>query len=104
MLSLIARMLDDTVRIAEAQAKLFDVNLSEALHHALGLAIARAILAVTYLFGGACLLGAAIVLLHGYVPWWQALAISGFTLVATGWIADRIFLARTMKPDEPERK
>jgi hypothetical protein len=104
MLGLVVRMLDDMVRIAEAQAKLFDVNLSAALSYALDRAIGRALAAVMYLFGGLCMLGAMIALLHHYISWWQALAAAGAVIIAAGWIIQRATLAWAAKQVEPQQK
>ncbi len=87
---LVGRMLDDLVRIGEAQAKLFEVNIGAALSAALDRAIGRAVAAVMYLFGGLCFLGAIIVLLRGDLPWWQSLTIAGSVVILAGWLVQRI--------------
>jgi hypothetical protein len=94
---LVARMLEDMVRIAEAQGKLFDVNLTSALSHAMDHAIDRAVGAILCLLGGLSLLCAMIALLHRYFLWWEALGISGVIMVAAGWIVQRVSLSRAAK-------
>jgi Putative Actinobacterial Holin-X, holin superfamily III len=97
--ALVARMLDDVLRIAEAQAKLFDANLTAALSYALDRAIRRAIAAAMCLLGGMCLLGAMIVLLHRYHEWWLALAISGVIMFAGASIMHKITLSWAAKQE-----
>jgi Putative Actinobacterial Holin-X, holin superfamily III len=86
---LVGRMLDDLVRIGEAQAKLFELNIDAILSAALDRAIGRAVAAVMYLFGGLCFLGATIVLLHRELQWWEALAIAGSVVIVAGWLVQR---------------
>jgi hypothetical protein len=86
---LVARMLDDMVRIADARAKLFDADLTATLTYALDRAIGRAIAAIIWLFGGLCLLGAIVVLIHRSLLWWEVLAISGTLMIAAGWIVQK---------------
>jgi uncharacterized membrane protein YgdD (TMEM256/DUF423 family) len=88
--ALLGRMLDDLVRIGEAQTKLFEANISAALSAALDRALGRAISVVTFLLGGLCLLGAIIVLLQRWLPWWQALALTGAVLILAGWLVQVI--------------
>jgi Putative Actinobacterial Holin-X, holin superfamily III len=84
--NLVTRMLDDMVRVAEAQAKLFEVNIGDALTSALDRAIGRAAAVVMYLTGGFCLIAAMIVLLRRWLLWWQALAIVGVVVLVAGWL------------------
>ncbi len=90
---LVGRMLDDLVRIAETQAKLMEVNISETLSSSLDRAVGRAVAAVMYLIGGLCLLGAIIVLLRRHLSWWEALVIAGSVTIVAGfavqWITAR---------------
>jgi Putative Actinobacterial Holin-X, holin superfamily III len=97
--ALVGRMLDDVLRIAEAQAKLFDANLTAALSYALDRAIGRAIAAAMCLLGGMCLLIAMIVLFHRYLQWWQALAISGVIMFAAAWIMHKVTLSWAARQD-----
>lgn len=84
--SLLGRMLDDLVRIGEAQTRLFEANIAAALSAALDRALGRAIAAVMYLFGGLCVLGAIIILLQQRLTWWQALLASAGVMFLAGFV------------------
>ena len=98
---LVGRMLDDLVRIGEAQAKIFEINIGTALSTAFDHAIVRTIVATMYLFGGLCLLGAIIVLLRRRLLWWEALAIAGALMIMAGcltqWVAGRLAARRASR-------
>lgn len=95
--ALLGRILDDLVRIGEAQTKLFEANISAALSSALDRALGRAIAALMYLFGGLCLLGAIIVLLERWLLWWQALVIAGAIMILAGWVVQVIATRRAVQ-------
>ncbi len=92
--ALAARMLDDVVRIVEAETKLFEVNFGRALTAAFDRAIGQLLGGLMMFLGGACLLAALIMLLHEWLPMWQSLAISGALAIggglAVGWLSGRI--------------
>ncbi len=96
--TLLGRMLDDLVRIGEAQAKLFEVNIGAALAAALDRAVGRVIAAIMYLVGGLCLLGAIILLLRRRLLWWEALVISGTIVIGAGaltqWVTGKLAARR----------
>lgn len=83
---LIGRILDDLVRIGEAQTKLFEANIAAALSAAFDRALGRAIAAVMYLFGGLCVLGAIIVLLRKQLQWWEALLAAAAVMILAGFL------------------
>lgn len=95
---LVGRMLDDVVRIAEAQTKLFEVDLRAALVSALDRAVGQAAAAILYLAGALCLLGAVIILLRTWLPWWLALAIAGIVIILAGFVVQRIATSNA-RPD-----
>ena len=84
--ALIGRILDDLVRIGEAQTQLFEAKLAAALSAALDRALARAIAAVMYLFGGLCVLGAINVVLHRRLQGWEALLAAAAVMVLAGFL------------------
>jgi len=87
---LIVRMIDDVVRMADAETKLFEGNIELALVAALDRAVGRAIASVIYLAGGLCLLGAAIMLLRRWLPWWEALALAGVATILAGCLVQTV--------------
>lgn len=99
---LIGRMLDDMVRIAETQTRLFEANIGSALTGALDRALGRALAGLIYLAGGVCLLAAIILLLHEWLSWWEALAIAGAVMILAGWVMQK--LTGKMAASEPARR
>lgn len=92
--ALAIRLLDDIVRIVEAEVKLLEVDFSTALTAALDRAVGRFLGSLFVLIGGGCLLAGLIMLLHEWLPIWQALAITGGSAIAIGfiiaWMSGRI--------------
>lgn len=90
-------MLDDFVRIVEAETKLFEVNFARALTAAFDRAIGQFLSGLLMFLGAACLLAALIMFLHEWLPLWQSLAISGALAIGgglavrslSGWIAKK---------------
>jgi hypothetical protein len=83
---LAVRLLDDVVRIVEAEVKLVEVNFSSALTASLDRAIGRLLAALLLFLGVSCLLAGLIMLLRYWFAIWQALAIAGVTALAAGFV------------------
>lgn len=88
--ALAARMLDDVVRIVEAETRLLEVNFGRALTAAFDRAIGQLLGGLMMFLGGACLLAALIMLLHQWLPVWQSLAISGAAAIGGGLAVGRL--------------
>ena len=88
--ALLGRILDDLVRIGEAQTRLFEANIAAALTASLDRALGRAAAAVMYMLGGLCVIGAIILLLHETLTWWQALLSSAGVMFLTGLVIQMI--------------
>jgi VIT1/CCC1 family predicted Fe2+/Mn2+ transporter len=84
--ALAGRLLDDLVRIIEAEVKLLEVNFGSALTASLDRAVGRLLAVLLGLLGGACLLAALIMLLHEWLRLWLSLAISGAVAIAAGYL------------------
>jgi hypothetical protein len=82
---LAVRLLDDVVRIVEAEVKLIEVNFSSALTASLDRAVGRLLAAMLVFLGASCLLAGLIMLLRHWLAIWLALAIAGVTALATGF-------------------
>jgi hypothetical protein len=91
---LAVQLLDDVVRIVEAEVKLLEVNFGSALTASLDRAVGRFLAALLLFLGACCLLAGLIMLLSLWVPLWQSLAIAGGTAIAASfavaWVAGRI--------------
>ncbi len=91
---LAVRLLDDVVRIVEAEVKLVEVNFGSALTASLDRAVGRFLAALLLFLGAACLLAGLIMLLRHWLATWLALTVAGAAAFAAGfavaWIAGRI--------------
>jgi hypothetical protein len=92
--ALAIRLLDDVVRIVEAEVKLVEVNFGSALTASLDRAVGRFLAALLLFLGASCLLAGLIMLLRHWLAMWLALTIAGAAAFAAGfavvWIAGRI--------------
>lgn len=92
--TLAVRLLDDIVRIVEAEVKLVEVNFGSALTASLDRAVGRFLAALLLFLGACCLLAGLIMLLANFLAMWEALAIAGVAASAAGlavaWIAGLI--------------
>jgi|GEM_PF-4847367 hypothetical protein len=82
--SLLGRVLDDFSHVLQMEARLFEANLGRVLIGIVDRALAQILLVGALLAGGCCLLGALILGLHTFLPWWCAFAIAGGAVVAGG--------------------
>lgn len=89
--ALAVRLLDDVVKIVEAEVKLVEVNFGSALTASLDRAVGRFLAALLLFLGACCLLAGLIMLLSHWFAMWQALAIAGAVAAGAGlavaWIA-----------------
>jgi hypothetical protein len=92
--ALAGRMLDDVVRIVEAETRLLEVNFGRALTAAFDRAVGQFLGSLLVFLGGACVLAALIMLLHEWLPVWLSLAISGAIAIGVGlavaWNSGRV--------------
>jgi len=95
--SLVARLADGLSRVIRAEILLLEKRLSEnvsaAIRNVVTHAAAILILAVTTIVGLICLLGGYILLLHRWLPAWQACGIGGLTIIVIGFAAFTLFNA-----------
>lgn len=85
--TLLGRMVDDLSRIVETELRLFEANLVGLLNTTVDRAIAGMLLLALSVVGGACLLVALILLLHQWLPLWEAIGIVGLAIEVIGAIA-----------------
>ena len=89
--TLLGRAVDDVSRILQAEIHLFEAHLRAVVETAIKNAVATLIVLSTFVAGGTCFVGAAIVLLHRWLQeWWIAFTLAGGMLLAVGiglWLA-----------------
>jgi hypothetical protein len=82
--TLVGRAVDDVTRILQGEAHMLETSMSAALATRLANAIATLTVIAVMLCGGVCVLCAAILLLHQWIPLWQAFGLAGVTILAIG--------------------
>ena len=91
--TLVGRAVDDVTRILQSEAHMLENSMSAALSTRLASAIATLTVVAVMLCGGVCILCAAILLLHQWLPLWQAFGLAGVAILIVG-----IASYATMKP------
>jgi CHASE2 domain-containing sensor protein len=82
--TLVGRAVDDVTRILQSEAHMLETSMSAALASRLANAIATLTVVAVMLCGGVCVLCAAILLLHQWIPLWQAFGLAGATILLIG--------------------
>jgi len=89
--TLIGRLADGLTRVVRAEIMLLERRVSQSVTGAIGSAIAGLAgilaLALSGVLGVVCLLAGYILLLHRWLPAWQACGIGGLTIIVLGLMA-----------------
>jgi hypothetical protein len=95
--ALFARLADSLSRVVRAEILLLEKRLTDNASAAIGNVVTRAaailVLAASTVVGLICLLGGYILLLHRWLPAWQACGIGGLTIIVIGFIIFTLFSA-----------
>ena len=81
---LLSRAVDDVTRILQSEAHMLETSMGAALQTRLASAIATLTVVAVFLCGGVCILCAAILLLHQWLPLWQAFGLAGVCIMLIG--------------------
>jgi hypothetical protein len=82
--TLVGRAVDDVTRILQSEAHMLETSMSAALATRLASAIATLTVIVIVSCGGVCIVCAAILLLHEWLPLWQAFGLAGVSILLVG--------------------
>jgi len=82
--TLVGRAVDDVTRILQSEAHMLENSMSAALASRLAGAIATLTVVAVMLCGGVCILCAAILLLHRWLPLWQSFGLAGVAILLIG--------------------
>jgi hypothetical protein len=82
--TLIGRAVDDVSRILQSELHIFQANMGADLQARLANAVSSLKIAAMIISGAICILCASILLLHQWLPWWQAFGIAGLTALIVG--------------------
>jgi VIT1/CCC1 family predicted Fe2+/Mn2+ transporter len=82
--TLTERALDDLSRIVRSEIAMFQTSMAVAVEAQMNNVTARLATIAAVVLGAVCILCASILLLHQWLPLWQAFAIAGTALIVTG--------------------
>lgn len=84
--TLIERAANDVARILVSEANTFRISIGAALEVQVTKAVTQLTIIAVIVTGALCILCASILLLHQWLPWWQAFGIPGLILLIVGTI------------------
>jgi len=82
--TLVGRAVDDVTRILQSEVHMLETNMAAVLEKRLANAIATLTVIAVMICGGVCVLCAAILLLHQWLPLWQSFGIAGVSILIVG--------------------
>ena len=82
--TLVGRAVDDLTRILQSEAHMLETSMGAALETRIASAIATLTVVAVMICGGVCILCAAILLLHEWLPLWQAFGLAGVGILLLG--------------------
>jgi len=84
--TLVGRAVDDVTRILQSEAHMLQTNMGAALETRLASAIATLTIVAVMIGGAVCIVCAAILLLHQWLPLWQSFGIIGGGVLLAGLV------------------
>jgi hypothetical protein len=96
--TLVGRAVDDVTRILQSEAHMLENSMGAALSTRLANAIATLSIVAVMLCGGVCILCAGILLLHQWLPLWQAFGLAGVAILLVG-IASYAIMKPAVRPN-----
>jgi Putative Actinobacterial Holin-X, holin superfamily III len=85
--TLVGRAVDDVTRILQSEARMLQTSMGAALETRLASAIATLTIVAVMISGAVCIVCAAILLLHQWLPLWQSFGIIGGAVMLAGLVA-----------------
>lgn len=86
--TLIERAVDDVSRILRAEAHMVQTNIGATLEAQISSTLAHLTMLALMISGAICILCASILLLHQWLPWWQAFGIVGLATLVVGIVGN----------------
>jgi len=86
--TLMERALDDVSRILRSEVHMLQTSIGATLEAQFSNALAQLVIVAVMMSGAICVLSAAILLLHQWLPWWQAFGIVGLPLLVVGLVSN----------------
>ena len=85
--TLVGRAVDDVTRILQSEAHMLETSMGAALETRLASAIATLTVVAVMICGGVCILCAAILFIHQWLPLWQAFGLAGAGILLVGIVS-----------------
>src|SRR5512146_269700 len=101
--TLLGRMLEDLARVVQLELQLLEARMGRSLTGLADRAIAALIILYAGVIAGCCLLAALILLLHGWMQWWQCFAVGGLVTIVCGIVA-YMSVKTSLPPGESEER
>jgi hypothetical protein len=86
--TLIERAVDDVSRILRSEAQMFQTSMGAALGLQISNTVTHLTIVGVMISGAICILCASILLLHQWLPWWQAFGIAGLATLVIGFVSN----------------
>ena len=82
--TLVSRAVDDVTRILQSEVQMLQTSMGAARETQLANAIATLTMTAVMICGAICIACATILLLHEWIPLWQAFAVAGVAILVIG--------------------
>lgn len=92
--TLVGRAVDDVSRILQSEAHMLETSIGAALETRLASAITTLTVVAVMICGAICMLCAGILLLHEWIPLWQAFGIAGIGILLIGIASNAIMKSK----------
>jgi VIT1/CCC1 family predicted Fe2+/Mn2+ transporter len=86
--TLIERAVDDVARILRSEVHMLQTSVRATLETQISNTVAHLTIVAVMIIGAICILCAAILLLHQWLPWWQAFGIAGLATLVVGIVSN----------------
>ena len=86
--TLIEKAMDDVSRILRSEVRMLETSIGATLEAQVSHAVAHLTVAALIISGAICILAASILLLHQWLPWWQAFGIAGVATVVVAIVSN----------------
>jgi len=82
--TLVGRAVDDVTRILQSEAHMLQTSIGASLETRIATATVTLTIVAVMICGGVCVLCAGILLLHQWLPLWQAFGVAGIGILLVG--------------------
>lgn len=88
--TLVERVVDDVSRILRSELGILQTSIGATLETQISNTVAQLAIVAVIISGAICILCASILLLHQWLPWWQAFGIAGLATLIVGIVSNGV--------------